>query len=593
MIRLFAPYLFLLLTVAAFSQRSTLSYTEIYGLSYPDWDGGRTELEFADINGDGQVDILTIGDHGNPDIGTSQQGIIVYLGDGQGNWNVQMHGDLGYGGIAAGDANNDGFMDVGYGMHHNYSGTDLGDQLLEVALGDGTGTNWTPWDDGLATAGEDWGMFGTDFGDVDNDGDLDIGSVSFGCCAGVHVYLNNMDGTWHHSFGFTGGNSDEIFEFGDINNDGFPDIAVGHSDGSVYFGDGTGDFTLMDANLPYDPGLRWGISLGDVDGDGGKDIAFVNPEGGLEVWRWSEGTESWTGMSGDLPATGDFELTQLDDMDGDGKTDLFAFGRGTGRLWLGDGAGNWQQDASISTPSAGYGQALRTGGDIDHNGKPDIVLVAEQGSWPSYSNKLRCFKETSSVFMLNIRGSYPRGGEFFWQNCIRNIEWLSAVPAGDSSWVDLEYSVTGNTGPWYDIASGIPNNGCYQWLIPPVNSLQCHIRFTVHTESGSENSFINSAPFTISDGTAGTGNTPPGEVAWKISPNPFTDVVTISVDKATGEKIRVLIRDVAGNEIHSSAMEAREFKITVDMTGAGQGVYIFSLLRDEVVVGHKKAVKIR
>ena len=85
-----------------------------------------------------------------------------------------MEGDLGYGGIAVGDANNDGYLDVGYGMHHNYSSTDLGDQLIEVALGNGTGQGWMPWDDGLATAGEDWGMFGTDFGDIDNDGDLDF-----------------------------------------------------------------------------------------------------------------------------------------------------------------------------------------------------------------------------------------------------------------------------------------------------------------------------------------------------------------------------------------------------------------------------------
>ena len=108
--------------------------------------------------------------------------------------------------------NNDGNIDIGYGMHHNYSATDFGDQLLEVALGDGSGEKWTPWDDGLATNGETWGMFATDFADVDNDGDLDIGSISFGCCAGVHVYLNQDDGSWTISFGFIGGNSDMFFE---------------------------------------------------------------------------------------------------------------------------------------------------------------------------------------------------------------------------------------------------------------------------------------------------------------------------------------------------------------------------------------------
>ena len=43
----------------------------------------------------------------------------------------------GDGGIAVGDVNNDGHKDVGYGVHHNYSGTAWGDQLNEVVLGDG------------------------------------------------------------------------------------------------------------------------------------------------------------------------------------------------------------------------------------------------------------------------------------------------------------------------------------------------------------------------------------------------------------------------------------------------------------------------
>jgi len=167
-------------------------------MNYPSWESGKTELEFADINMDGFVDILSIGDHGCPLINAQEHGIMVWFGDGTGSWSVQMVGDFGYGGIAIGDVNNDGHWDVGYGMHHDYSSTDLGDQLLEVALGDGTGTNWTAWDDGLATNGEDWGLFGTDFADVDNDGDLDIGTNSFGSGSGLHVYINQGDVSLKH-----------------------------------------------------------------------------------------------------------------------------------------------------------------------------------------------------------------------------------------------------------------------------------------------------------------------------------------------------------------------------------------------------------
>ncbi|NWG28555.1 MAG: VCBS repeat-containing protein, partial [Ignavibacteriaceae bacterium] len=238
------------------------------GLNNPFLEGGRTELELADIDGDGNLDIISVGDHGSPYINTGEHGVMVWRGNGTGaNWAVIQIGNFGYGGVAIGDVNNDGKLDVGYGIHHNYSGEDLGDQILEVALGNGFGNQWTPWDNGLATNGEDWGMFCTDFADVDCDGDLDIGANSFGCCAGVHIYLNNRNETWTQSFGFTGGNSSMDFVFGDVNNDGYPDFATAQQNGTVYINDGTGNFTLARS------GYRYGPDLGDVDNDGTDELS--------------------------------------------------------------------------------------------------------------------------------------------------------------------------------------------------------------------------------------------------------------------------------------------------------------------------------
>ncbi|NOQ97128.1 MAG: hypothetical protein GQ561_03110, partial [Calditrichae bacterium] len=467
-------------------------YTPTYvessqGLNIPALEGGRTELEFADINGDGHLDILSIGDHGSPYINTQQHGVMVWFGDGTGNWSVFQYGNFGYGGIAVGDVNNDGLLDVGYGMHHNYSGIDLGDQLIEVALGDGSGQFWIPWDDGLATNGESWGMFGTDFSDIDNDGDLDIAANSFGSGAGVHVYANQGDGSWMQTFGFLNGNSTNDIVFGEVNNDGYPDFAVAHEYGTVYDNDGTGSFSLADGNLSSAGSLGWyGPDLGDINNDGTDELSFCNSNGGVEIWRWLEGN-NWVNMSNNLPATGSYNATQIYDMNMDGYKDITAFGGGIVTIWLGDGSGNWTQIPGFTVPAPGYYRAFRIDGDADHNGFPDIALVNHQGTWINYQNHLRFFKEVSAADSLSIRPIYPGPNRQLSINSIQTIRWISEVPAGDSSRVKLEISLNDSLGHWIIIADSLPNNGHHQWQVPENfgSYAPCRIRYSVYSGTDS------------------------------------------------------------------------------------------------------------
>lgn len=483
-----------------------LSYVDrSTGLQTPAMEGGNTELEFGDLNGDGHVDIVSIGDHGSPYINTSEHGIMVWFGDGTGTWSVFQNGNFGYGGVALGDVNNDGLIDVGYGMHHDYASTDFGDQILEVALGDGTGRNWQPWDDGLATNGETWGMFGTDFADIDNDGDLDVGSVSFGCCNGVHVYRNNGDGTWTQTFATAGGNSAMVFVFGDVNGDGLADFAaaLGSDNDTVYLGDGSGGFSPADGNVPLPPwGGRKGVALGDVNSDGRDDLAFVNANGGLSVWTWV-GPGTWTNLSGNLPISGDYTFTQIADMDLDGIGDLVALAGGEpGHIVVygGDGAGRWTQVAWVTTPNDCGTLAFRAGVDADHNGYPDMAAVAEENCqlWTGGVNRPRFYAESSTPSTTWIQPKYPRGGETFYAGSVRFCDWHGAEAGATLHTVMIELSLSGSNGPWTTLAAAVPNNGRYQWRLPAglPNSANCYLRYTL------DQSTALAGPFNIVGGTA-------------------------------------------------------------------------------------------
>jgi len=462
------------------------------GPAFPAWDGGDTELEFADIDGDGNVDFLSIGDHGSPYINTNQHGVMVYFSDGAGAWSFHAEGNFGYGGIAVGDANNDGLLDVAYGMHHDYSGTDLGDQLIEVALGDGTGTSWTPWDDGLAANGEDWGMFATDFADFDADGKLDVVSGSFGCCNGVHVYRNNGDGSWTQTWARSGGNSRSQLATGDINGDGYPDFAAAYENGCAWINDGDGLFVANDTGLPSPGSLGLpGVALGDVDGDGCADLAST-VSGGVQVHLWR--TDHWEATSG-LPASGAYDIAQLWDMDSDGQLDVVAFGGGTGSVWRGDGQGGWTAYGGFAAAPSVDTAAFRVGGDFDHNGRADLALVQEEGSWPNYQNKLYAFKEASSPFQRSVRLLFPRGNERFFAGSAQTLRWTAAQVGGEAAAIDLSLSVSGPDGPWTSLATGIADGGHRQWIVPGPASSNAHVRVTLH--QGGESVSHVSAAFTI------------------------------------------------------------------------------------------------
>lgn len=570
------------------SAQTPFSYTvDSTSFSALTLEAGKTQVRFADLDQNGHLDIVTIGDHGSPNVNTNQHGISVFFGNGTGSgWTLYQNGNFGYGGCAAGDINNDGKQDLAYSMHHNYSTTDLGNQLIEAALGDGSGKNWTPWDDGLAGNGESYGMFGTDLGDINNDGWLDIASNSFGAGQGIHIYKNNSNGTWSQTYQFGNSNTFRYIQFGDMDGDGNLDFVASNNQGSTFFGNGTGSFTLKKAGLPPLPDANgWpyeDVSLYDIDNDGDDDFIFTyrkaSPaQGGVYVYKWNKATQQWDNHSTGLPVVSNdkFLCARAADLDMDGWADLVLTSDLSNdvQIWKGNGGTSWNKVYSYPMTSFTGAEDIAIA-DIDHSGYPDILVW---GSYlgggpfnPQTQNKIRVFMDSFDPSLMSASLQYPKGNECWQSGSVKFIKWISAVPGNHPSMVKIEYSTAGNNGPWTLIAASAPNNGTYQWNVPAaVVSSNCFIRITATDFNTSASAVaMNTVPFSMgcTSSTTGLQNVVlSGEV--NLFPNPVSGSATLELSNY--EEAQINIYDMFGNLVMSESVTGRLNQLQMQTLSAG------------------------
>ena len=604
-------FVFLFLLVINYSNLKAIVFIEkSTGLESITFDEGKTEFEVGDINNDGNLDVVSVGDHGNPQIGQFNgegYGILTYLGDGAGNWTFTPSNDqLGYGGCALGDMNRDGFLDIALGVHHgDYSGA--AEKPLNAFLGNGTGVNWTEWREGLLTGSQYWGMFATDLADFNNDGLLDIVSQSFGGSNGVKVYRNNGDGTWELESDFTSGSVGFILEVGDINGDGYIDLITNRAGKEIFFGNGDFDFTL-NSSLPSGTIL----AKGDFN-NSGRDAVILSESGSsLKVYSYNDIDETWESFSTGLETAGSVRA-QFGDFNSDSFLDIVSYTEGNDNtegivtIHTGDGEGNWTYDTGWDLTEPGIASALRVDGDIDHDGNDDIFTFANYKYVDFivfYYNDLKCFSPYETPQELDVKFSFPRGNEILRGGGIRKIKWLSSVPsANTNTYVDMEYSLNGDAGPWYTLTSNIPNSGHYEWLIPTgINSNNCKIKITVVSDQGE--TVETSSIFSIIE----PGYTEINDnYELRISnyelkqnyPNPFNPVTKIRYALSViGDQLaEIVVYNTMGQKVWSSPVMRYGSRVTdfvlFDGSKLNSGIYYYSLVVDGKKMDMKSMVLIK
>ena len=168
----------------------------------------------------------------------------------------------------------------------------------------------------------------------------------------------------------------------DAENDGDIDLVVCHQDPlvSLFRNEGRGRF-LDREPVPVGPGDQLhGISSGELDGDGARDLVVTRSSHGVEV------------LFGPVPGsrTTTFEMqfdmkeSLIHDMDGDGASDLVLASRFLPRLWILLGRGRGVFDVRLSTVIEGPLLGMMPG-DADGDGDVDLAAFSRTRFWVASS----------------------------------------------------------------------------------------------------------------------------------------------------------------------------------------------------------------
>ena len=219
----------------------------------------------VDINGDGNLDILTIGFGANA--------LNVNYGNGDGTFKATISYAAPGGGedIQLGDFNADGVNDV------VIVGTSVSGMSILLGNADGSFLARKNYAGSIATGG-----YGVTIGDFNNDGSLDVAQIGFGTTV-VALYLNNGNGTFTNGTSFTTGTANNVnsIRAGDFDGDGKLDLIVGlggNNATKLLTGNNNGTF-----NAGVTLGL-YGINnhslvIADLNGDGAADFANLGGSG--------------------------------------------------------------------------------------------------------------------------------------------------------------------------------------------------------------------------------------------------------------------------------------------------------------------------
>jgi len=338
-----------------------------------------------------------------------------------------------------GDYDNDGDLDV---LLTGFSGSGRISEVYENN-GDQTFMNVAALTVGVGSSGAAWG-------DYDNDGDLDIALNGFtGAANASRIYRNNGNGFFQEfDVGLTPVTESSV-AWGDYDNDGDLDLLQTGNTGTTLvtevWKNTNGSFTKINAGLE---GVEKGAAVwGDYDSDGDLDILLAgdsSPQPTAEVYR-NDSNDTFTDINARLQGVTESAVA-WGDFDNDGDLDILLTGRnGTSRfanLYKNNSGASFSLFVPSGTPLTGVNESAVAWGDYDNDGDLDILLAGLDGA----TDVAKVYRNNSST--PNTAPDAPAN--------------LASLVTGSSVTLSWETSTDGQTpqdGLSYNVRVGTTSNG--------------------------------------------------------------------------------------------------------------------------------------
>lgn len=263
---------------------------------------------------------------------------------------------------SSGDVNGDGILDVAYG---GFSG------ITQILIGNGDGTFKSGVSVNQGTLNQSVAL-----GDVDGNGTEDL--IMTDNTSGISVYFGNGDGSFKSRVGLSGALGGYSLVLEDLDGNGAKDIVfadLNTSSVQILMSNGDGSFK---AALSYTSANAYGVTIGDFDGDGYKDLAALDVLGTVTTRKGNgNGTFQSVVTLGGSGSGG--RAIGVGDVNKDGKVDIVSSNHTGGTLTVHIGQGNGSFATGVSYTS-GAGVGAISVSDFDGDGYSDVVATDTSGS---------------------------------------------------------------------------------------------------------------------------------------------------------------------------------------------------------------------